>query len=171
MLSPYMLIIAILYYCLFHITDAQSPPSSTTQLINNQVVSSSIIPGTYNYYYFSVSATSQVFGKRDLPTIYLSTTTCSQPQSPSSVHTTVSPLNLFVSTSPDNTLPGPNHGITVEDSLKGLTKWMSDNQTAEIWISVGAPTLPTGSWTGNWTFEIGASTNRKNSSRTYPYWY
>jgi hypothetical protein len=74
-----------------------------------------------------------------------------------------------VSTSSGNTLPGPDHGITVEDSLNGLTKWTSDNQTAEIWISVGAPTLPAGSWTGNWTFEISASTNRKKTLLYYTY--
>jgi hypothetical protein len=159
MASLYMLIAVICYYYLFHSANAQSS-SSTTQLNNNQILSSSIAPGTNNYYYFSVSATSRLFGKRDLPTIYLSTVTCSQPQPPSSFHDTVPPLNLFVSTSSSNTLPGPDNGTTVEDSLNGLTKWTSDNQTAEIWIAVGAPTLLGEGWTGNWTFEISASTNR-----------
>lgn len=134
--------------------------STTTQLNNNQIVSSSVAINGYNYYYFSVSATGQLFSKRDLPTIHLSTTICNQPTAPADFHDTVPPLNLYISTSSSNTLPGPDNSATVEDSSYGLIKWASDNQTSEIWIAVAAPAL-TGSWTGNFTYEIGVSTSRK----------
>lgn len=133
--------------------------STTTQLNNNQIVSSSVAINGYNYYYFSVSATGQLFSKRDLPTIHLSTTICNQPTPPADFHDTVPPLNLYISTSSSNTLPGPDNSATVEDSTYGLIKWKSDNQTSEIWIAVAAPAL-TGSWTGNFTYEIGVSTSQ-----------
>lgn len=152
-LSYILLLFSLL---LFHNVKTQS---TTSQIQNNQIVSSSLTTGGYSYYYFSIPFTAKLF-KRDLPTIHLSLTACSQPSPPPDYHDTVPPLNLYISTSNNNTLPGPNNGITVDNSSHGLTTWTSDNNTSEVWIAVGGPSL-TGSWSGNWTFEIGASTIRK----------
>ncbi|KAI8641668.1 stretch-activated Ca2+-permeable channel component-domain-containing protein [Parasitella parasitica] len=133
--------------------------STTKQLNNNQIVSASVAIHEYNYYYFSVPTTNQLFSKRDLPTIHLSTTICNQPTAPADSHDTVPPLNLYVSTSISNTLPGPDNSVAVNDSSYGLIKWTSNNQTSEIWIAVAAPAL-TGSWVGNYTYEIGVSTSQ-----------
>lgn len=150
-------VLYILYSCHSNHVYAQS---TTTQLTNNQIISSSVAINGYNYYYFSVSATGRLFSKRDLPTIRLSTTICNQPTAPADFHDTVPPLNVYVSTSNSNTLPGPGNSAAVEDSSNGLIQWQSDNQTSEIWIAVAAPAL-TGAWTGNFTYEIGVSTTRK----------
>ena len=132
--------------------------STTTRLLNGQTVTSSIAPGAYNYYYFLSPATT--FGKRAISTLYLSSTTCSQPQPPPSFHDTIPSPDIFISTSKENTLPGPDNGIAVKDAIHGLTTWESDGTVSEIWIAVGATSLPT-TWAGNWTYEIGVSISRK----------
>ncbi|KAI8070648.1 stretch-activated Ca2+-permeable channel component-domain-containing protein [Gilbertella persicaria] len=103
-------------------------------------------------------ANPKAFTSIDYPIIYLTTTTCSQPQS-SDFNEQVPPLQVYVSTSSSNKLPGPHQGITVENGLNGLTQWQSDGTSSQLWIAVGAPPLQ-GSWTGNWTFEIGVSTHQ-----------
>lgn len=134
--------------------------TTTTPLSNNQILSNSIAAGKYNYYYFSIPAQNRLFSKRVLPNIYLSTSTCSQPRPPSTFHDVVPSINMYISTSADNTLPGPDNGIAVDDSLNGLSTWSSNNSATQIWIAVGATSLPN-TWTGNWTYEIGVSTSRK----------
>lgn len=134
--------------------------TTTTQLQNGQIVTNSVSAGDYNYYYFSIPSTNQVFGKRAIPNIYLSSTTCTQPQPPATSQEVVPSPDIYISTSRDNTLPGPNKGIAVDDALHGLSTWKSDGTISEIWIAVGAATIPS-TWTGNWTYEIGVSTSRK----------
>jgi hypothetical protein len=147
-----ILVLALLYQI--------SAQNTTIQLQNNQILSNSIAAGRYNYYYFSIPAQNQLFSKRALPNIYLSTSTCSQPKPPSTFHDVVPSINMYISTSKDNTLPGPDNGIAVDDSLNGLSTWSSNSSASELWIAVGATSLPT-TWTGNWTYEIGVSTGRK----------
>ncbi|CEP08210.1 hypothetical protein [Parasitella parasitica] len=152
--------------------------STTKQLYDNQIVSASVAISGFNYYYFGVSATNQLFSKRDLPTIHLSTTICKQPAAPADFHDTVPPLNLYVSTSNTNTLPGPKNSAAVNNSSNGLITWTCDKVTSEIWIAVAAPAL-TGSWAGNFTYEIGVSTiqtmhpifinNEKKDDANIPY--
>lgn len=146
------LVVAVLYF-----SNSVLTQTTTTQLQNGQIITHSIAPGAYNYYYFSISATNQLFGKRAIPSIYLSSTTCSQPQPPAGVHDVVPSPDIFISTSKNNPLPGPDNGIAVDDALHGLCTWKSDGTASEIWIAVGASSLPN-TWTGNWTYEIGVST-------------
>ncbi|KAI9485433.1 MAG: stretch-activated Ca2+-permeable channel component-domain-containing protein [Benjaminiella poitrasii] len=131
----------------------------TTQLKDNQILTSSISAGSYNYYYFSTTLTNQLFRKRDQPTIHLSIAACTQPTSPPHFNDLVPSLEVYISSSNRNTLPGPSDGNIANNSLHGLVTWASNDQTSEIWIAVGGPKL-TGAWTGNWTYEIGVSTNQ-----------
>jgi calcium channel MID1 len=158
----YIYIVTAILYCSSNVL-AQT---TTTQLQNNQILSNSIAASGYNYYYFSIPAQSQVFSKRAIPNIYLSTSTCSQPTPPSTFHDVVPSINMYISLSNDNTLPGPDNGIAVDDALNGLTSWTSNYTASEIWIAVGATSLPN-TWTGNWTYEIGVSTNRKKLIYVY----
>ncbi|KAI8353310.1 stretch-activated Ca2+-permeable channel component-domain-containing protein [Choanephora cucurbitarum] len=128
---------------------------STTPISNNQILSSSVSANTYQYFYFTIPSTTQLFRKRDYPPIHLTVSTCSQPQSSSSQ--SIPPVSIYLSTSSANTLPGPGNGITVDNSLNGLTSWTSDGTSSQLWIAVGGPSLENAS--GNWTFEIGASIN------------
>lgn len=148
-------LVAIIYYASHVIAQ-----TTTTLLKNNQILSNSIGAGDYNYYYFSIPATGQVFGKRALSNIFLSTSTCSQPIPPSTFKDVIPSIDLYISLSKDNPLPGLDNGITVNDGIHGLTNWTSSEAISEIWFAVGATTLPN-TWTGNWTYEIGVSTSRK----------
>ncbi|KAI9256153.1 stretch-activated Ca2+-permeable channel component-domain-containing protein [Helicostylum pulchrum] len=131
---------------------------TTTLLQNNRILPGSIAAGSYNYYYFSIPAINQVFSKRAIPNIFLSITTCTQPTPPSTFKDAIPSFNVYISLSKGNTLPGPDNGISVNDAIHGLTTWTSNGASSEIWVAVGASSLPN-AWTGNWTYEIGVSTN------------
>lgn len=150
------LYISVLVVALYYVNSVLTQ-TTTTQLQNGRIITNSIAPGAYNYYYFSLSATNQLFGKRAIPSIYLSSTTCSQPLPSATVHDVIPAPYIFISTSKNNPLPGPDNGIAVDEALHGLSTWKSDGTATEIWIAVGASTLPS-TWTGNWTYEIGVST-------------
>lgn len=160
-LQSLYVLVAIIYY-----TSHVLAQSTTTLLKDNQILSTSIAAGSYNYYYFSIPATGQAFGKRALSNLFLSTSTCSQPIPPSTFTDAIPSIDMYISLSKDNTLPGPDNGIAVSDGVHGLTTWTSLEAVSEIWIAVGATSLPN-TWTGNWTYEIGVSTSRKKLIHLY----
>lgn len=162
MVLLYLHVLVIIVYATLVLTQ------TTTLLENNRILSSSIAAGSYNYYYFSIPAINQVFSKRALPNIFLSITTCTQPTPPSTFKDAIPSFNVYISLSKGNTLPGPDSGISVNDAIHGLTTWTSNGASSEIWVAVGAPSLPN-TWTGNWTYEIGVSTNRKKLIYIYIY--
>ncbi|KAG2206952.1 hypothetical protein INT47_008421 [Mucor saturninus] len=147
-------LVAIIYY-----TSLVIAQSTTTLLKDNQILSNSVAAGSYNYYYFSIPATGHVFGKRAFSNIFLSSSTCSQPIPPSTFKDAIPSVDMYISLSKDNPLPGPDNGITVTDGLHGLSTWTSPDSISEIWVAVGATALPN-TWTGNWTYEIGVSTSQ-----------
>lgn len=92
--------------------------------------------------------------------IYLTVTVCSQPQPPSNYQGFVPPLQVFVSTTSSNSLPGPNvpEASPLNTTWSGFTSWNSTlSPTTQLWVGVSAPALAAG-WTGNWTYQIGTST-------------
>lgn len=92
--------------------------------------------------------------------IYLTVTVCSQPQPPSNYEGYVPPLQVFVSTTSSNSLPGPNVPGTspLNTTYPGYIAWNSTfSPTTQLWVGISAPALAAG-WTGNWTYQIGTST-------------
>ncbi|KAM3584681.1 Centractin [Umbelopsis sp. WA50703] len=92
--------------------------------------------------------------------IYLTVSVCTQPQPPSNYQGQVPPLQVFISTSSSNSLPGPSVSGTspVNNTHPGYVYWDSTaSPTDQLWIGVSAPTLTQG-WTGNWTYQLGVST-------------
>lgn len=149
-------IIAFIYYIVF--ANAQQV---TIPLNDSSIYTTSISSGDLQHYYFSASAVRSLLAldKRAVPNVYLTLATCSQPVAPSGFQGEVPSLEMYLSTSSENTLPGPGAGSTmVNDSYPGWLGWT--NTEEEIWIGIVAPTL-TDNWTGNWTYEIAVSTQRK----------
>ncbi|KAI8578090.1 hypothetical protein K450DRAFT_248974 [Umbelopsis ramanniana AG] len=133
------------------ITTAATPHASTSI-----ASSASVLP----------TASVALHARRLLPragsiaAIYLTVTVCSQPQPPSSYEGFVPPLQVFVSTTSTNSLPGPNVPETspLNTTYSGFTSWNSTlSPTTQLWVGVSAPALANG-WTGNWTYQIGTST-------------
>jgi calcium channel MID1 len=92
--------------------------------------------------------------------VYISVTTCLQPQwNGSTNQTTIPPqLTLYVSNSTSNKEPGPNApanrqvAITLDEGFANY----SMNATTDIYMSVHAPVMPA-NFTGIWNYEIAAS--------------
>ncbi|KAI8350139.1 stretch-activated Ca2+-permeable channel component-domain-containing protein [Blakeslea trispora] len=143
----------LLIAVLFQYVHTQSNNTTTIPIKNNQIFSSSISANAYQYFYFTIPSTTQLFRKRDYPPIHLTVSTCSQPQSSSNQETP--PLSIYLSTSSTNTLPGPGKGTAVDNGVNGLSSWVSDGASSQLWIAIGGPPLENAA--GNWTFEIGAS--------------
>ncbi|ORY93463.1 stretch-activated Ca2+-permeable channel component-domain-containing protein [Syncephalastrum racemosum] len=146
-------------------TAAQS--SVTVQLNNSQILSTAIASGDLQHYYFSSSSSSSAAApsllshitERAPSSLYLSLTACSQPTAPSNYQGEVPSLDIYLSFSSDNALPGPGNGAIVNDSIPGRIDWRKDDFQSDVWIGVVAPTL-TDNWTGNWTYEIAVSTDQ-----------
>lgn len=171
--SLFIFIVLILFFSIR--ADAQS----TQPLVNHQILSSNITSSGQQHFYFNPSTTPG-FTKRSLLTLtdsdhapwtkrdptttfYLTLTSCSQPSPPPNYQGEIPSIDLYLSTVNSNTLPGPTHhqnNNTVDDTLPGRISWHG-NTVPELWIGVAAPTL-TAAWTGQWTYELAISTQRKS---------
>ncbi|THX59630.1 putative conserved protein with signal peptide [Aureobasidium pullulans] len=92
--------------------------------------------------------------------VYISVTTCLQPQwNGSTNQTTIPPqLTLYVSNSTSNKEPGPNGPVREQTAIRlneGFANY-SMNATTDIYMSVHAPDMPN-NFTGIWNYEIAAS--------------
>lgn len=151
---------------LFLFTALLAAQQTTTPLNDSQIYTSSISSGGLQHYYFSAATLQKRFAsalqphldKRAPSVAYLSLTSCSQPAAPAGYEGDIPSLDMYISTSNDNTLPGPNQGQMANDSYPGRLSWQGE--ISELWIGVVAPTL-TNDWEGNWTFQIAISTQRK----------
>lgn len=137
--------ISFLFLLLSHI---QHTTCQTIQLQNNQIVSASSTSAEYQHYYFSVPTQIQLLAQK--LNIYLSITSCNQPD-----------LIAFLSTS--NTTE-PQNGIRL-DNTNGLITWNSNHSVSEIWVAISANQTKDNS--GQWSYEIAASTQRKLLSFIY----
>lgn len=165
--------------------DAQS----TQPLVNHQILSSNITSSGQQHFYFNPSTSAGLtkrglltltttdndhvpWTKRDpTTTFYLTLTSCSQPSPPPNYQGEIPSIDLYLSTVSSNTLPGPTHhqnNNTVDDTLPGRISWQGNN-VPELWIGVAAPTL-TAAWTGQWTYELAISTQRKSFYYYYFLW-
>lgn len=86
-------------------------------------------------------------------TVFISVSTCSTPKSGAAL---CPPLELYVSTSASQSLPGPGQAIQPVYSEDGLIRFTVKTKK-DVFFSLRAPTL-TGTWTGDWAVEVGAST-------------
>jgi hypothetical protein len=85
--------------------------------------------------------------------VFISVSTCSTPKSGGAL---CPPLELYVSTSASQPLPGPGQAIRPEYSEDGLIRFTVKTKK-DVFFSLHSPTL-TGTWTGDWAVEVGAST-------------
>ncbi|CDH59753.1 calcium channel subunit mid1 [Lichtheimia corymbifera JMRC:FSU:9682] len=132
---------------------------TTVQLNDSQMWSASIASGDLQHYYFDAAAQRSLgLQESEAKRVYLTLTSCSQPIAPGNYEGEVPSLNMFISTSSEETtLPGPSHGTMVNDTNLGRISWNSGDQVQNVWIGVVAPTL-TDNWSGNWTYQIAIST-------------
>ncbi|KAI8388695.1 stretch-activated Ca2+-permeable channel component-domain-containing protein [Radiomyces spectabilis] len=158
----------LLLLLLYSPNETTAQTSVTIQLKDGELQKSSVAAGDTRHYYFSsvngqalfprdIDDDSPLLLKRDIPNIFLTVTTCSQPTAPSGHREAIPSLDLFLSTSADDTLPGRGTGKLIEGIRPGYTAWTSQSTVNDVWIGVSAPSI--GSvWSGNWTFEIAVST-------------
>lgn len=137
---------------------ASVPPTlttSTTVSSHSSIASPAVSSATLH-----PNARSIVSRAGTLEAIYLTVTVCSQPQPPANYQGLVPPLQVFVSTSSSNSLPGPGVPGTspIDNPYPGYSSWNSTSSpTNQMWIGVSAPSLSNG-WAGNWTYQLGVST-------------
>jgi calcium channel MID1 len=93
-------------------------------------------------------------------TIFISANTCVQPQRINPDATTMDPpqLSLFVSTSPQNTAPGPNQDLSAEvvKVFKEGAVMYRVNASADVYFGISAPNVST-EFKGIYNFEVAAS--------------
>lgn len=94
--------------------------------------------------------------KRATSTVYISANTCLQPSSNSS--STPPQLTLYVSTSADNTNPGPSEDITDQDEVPFTQGAVMYNLTTSdtVYVAVGASNM-TSDFSGIYNVQIAAS--------------
>ncbi|KAK3846902.1 MAG: stretch-activated Ca2+-permeable channel component-domain-containing protein [Linnemannia gamsii] len=85
--------------------------------------------------------------------VFISVSTCSTPKSGGAL---CPPLEFYVSTSASQPLPGPGQSILPEYSEDGLMRFTVRTKK-DVFFSLHSPSL-TGTWTGDWAVEVGAST-------------
>lgn len=92
--------------------------------------------------------------------LFITLTTCSQPTGGSG---SPGALQLYVSNSSQNSLPGPQASPQMSASNDPtwagfLSITLPLFQASSVWIGVSAPQLQGQGWTGNWTYQLGVST-------------
>lgn len=93
--------------------------------------------------------------------IYISATTCLQPQRlPNNTSMDPPQLTLFVSTSPDNQKPGPSSPMSKQDFRafdEGAVTY-AVNATGDVYFGISATTTNQGMFQGEWNFDVAVST-------------
>ncbi|ROT43114.1 calcium influx-promoting protein ehs1 [Sodiomyces alkalinus F11] len=100
--------------------------------------------------------------QRNPKTVYISATTCMQPQRKNN-NTSVDPpqISLFVSTSEDIQKPGPDtprSGRLFEAFDEGAVK-LSVNASGDVFFSISAPMRNDEMFEGDWNFDVAVSTD------------
>ncbi|OHW91124.1 calcium influx-promoting protein ehs1 [Colletotrichum incanum] len=95
-------------------------------------------------------------------TVYISATTCIQPQRAAN-NTKEDPpqITMYISTSQDNQTPGPGQNASLQKTVKfeeGAAMF-SVNATGDVFIGIGAPEKDGEKFTGDWNFDVAASTD------------
>ncbi|OBR12114.1 Calcium influx-promoting protein ehs1 [Colletotrichum higginsianum IMI 349063] len=95
-------------------------------------------------------------------TVYISATTCIQPQRAAN-NTKEDPpqITMYISTSQDNQTPGPGQNSSLQKTVKfeeGAATF-SVNATGDVFIGIGAPEKDGNKFTGDWNFDVAASTD------------
>ncbi|KAK2009379.1 calcium influx-promoting protein ehs1 [Colletotrichum eremochloae] len=95
-------------------------------------------------------------------TVYISATTCIQPQRAAN-NTNEDPqqISMYISTSQDNQTPGPGQNASLQTVVpfeEGAAMF-SVNATGDVFIGISAPAKDSEKFTGDWNFEVAASTD------------
>ncbi|WYZ38952.1 hypothetical protein EsH8_III_000866 [Colletotrichum jinshuiense] len=96
-------------------------------------------------------------------TVYISATTCIQPQRTANNTNTDAPqITMYISTSQDNQTPGPGQNATLQKTVtfEEGAAFTSINATGDIFIGISAPEKDDKKLTGDWNFDIAASTDQ-----------
>jgi hypothetical protein len=151
-----------------HLVARQS--NESRQLEDNSIVPIEILPGTTEYWTFSPSflnLTNNYTGS----TLYITVGACTQPfpkvgLNATEIYAKESPpaLQLYYSTDPANTRPGPHSDTTRQNATELSQGFASVNITLtdlkkDVNIAVYAQNI-TSDWQGGWTYQIGSSTQR-----------
>ena len=147
-----------------HLVARQSNVS--TPLGNNAVVGMDLAPGTTDFWTFSPSLLN-ITDTTNTTTLYITVNTCTQPFPKPGLNATevyakgeLPPLQLYVSTSPANKLPGPSADSSLQTVLQlvaGFANVTLPGVPSDVYISVSA--LNTSSdWQGSWSYQLGTST-------------
>lgn len=96
--------------------------------------------------------------KRASSTVYISANTCLQPSSNSTTSSTPPQLTLYVSTSADNTSPGPSQDITDQDEIPFTQGAVMYNLTTSdtVYLAVGASNMSS-DFSGIYNVQVAAS--------------
>ncbi|EXF75262.1 calcium influx-promoting protein ehs1 [Colletotrichum fioriniae PJ7] len=95
-------------------------------------------------------------------TVYISATTCIQPQRAANNTKEDAPqITMYISTSQDNQTPGPGQNSTLQKEVAFVegAATFSVNATGDVFIGIGAPSKDTDKFTGDWNFDVAASTD------------
>ncbi|KAH6689552.1 calcium influx-promoting protein ehs1 [Plectosphaerella plurivora] len=95
--------------------------------------------------------------------IYISATTCLQPQRlPNNTSNDPPQLTLFVSTSPDNVFPGPDRDMS-KQQFKAFDEGavtFKVNATGDVYFGISATTTNQEWFQGSWNFDVAVSTEK-----------
>lgn len=101
--------------------------------------------------------------RRRSKVIYISATTCLQPQrKPNNTEMDPPQLTLFVSTSDNNTTPGPGQDMSTQDFIpfdEGAAT-IAVNATEDVYFGISAPTSNLDWFDGDWNFDVAVSTDQ-----------
>ncbi|KAF6812878.1 calcium channel subunit mid1 [Colletotrichum sojae] len=95
-------------------------------------------------------------------TVFISATTCIQPNRAANNTGSDPPqITMYVSTSKDNQTPGPGQNSTLQKTVvfeEGAAS-IKVNATGDVFIGISAPEKDAQKFTGDWNFDVAASTD------------
>ncbi|KAF9881320.1 calcium influx-promoting protein ehs1 [Colletotrichum karsti] len=95
-------------------------------------------------------------------TVYISATTCIRPDRAANNTKLDAPqITMYLSTSKDNQTPGPGQNASTQNAtiFEEGAAFMKVNATGDIFIGISAPGVDAANFTGDWNFDVAASTD------------
>nr|XP_036583017.1 calcium channel subunit mid1 [Colletotrichum truncatum]KAF6791913.1 calcium channel subunit mid1 [Colletotrichum truncatum] len=95
-------------------------------------------------------------------TVYISATTCIQPNRGANNTGSDPPqITMYISTSKDNQTPGPSQNASSQRTavFEEGAAFMKINATGDVFIGISAPAEDKEKFTGDWNFDVAASTD------------
>jgi calcium channel MID1 len=143
-----------------HLVERQSNVS--VLLADNSVVGMDINPASTDFWTFPFNSSNPGNG-----TVYITVSTCTQPfpnvqLNATEVYANGTPpaLQLYVSTDPSNTRPGPGQDDsrqTTQTFTNGFVNITLNSVTSDVYITVLSHNI-SADWQGSWSYQLGTST-------------